>query len=167
MRAPGERWGAEGGRSGKGRWGRGSEPKGSRKQLICYGSGILLGFMRSLAPLLLIGMLALAGCAHQKGGSTSKVNAVPFSRIPESNQKLIVTPDTALVGKVVKVNPAGRFVVLNFPIGHLPTLEQRLNVYRLGLKIGEVKVTGPQMDDNIVGDVVAGDAQAGDEVRDR
>ena len=57
--------------------------------------------------------------------------------------------------------------MLNFPIGHLPSADQQLSIYRLGLKVGEVKVTGPQMDDNVVGDLVAGDAAAGDEVRDR
>jgi hypothetical protein len=76
-----------------------------------------------------------------------------------------MTPDTRLVGKVTKVNVEGRFVVLTFPIGHLPALQQRLNLYRRGLKVGEVRVTGPQLDDNVVGDIVVGDAQAGDEVR--
>ncbi len=80
-------------------------------------------------------------------------------------QGLIVTPETRLLGKVVRVNASGRFVVLNFPIGHLPALEQRLNVYHLGLKVGEVRVTGPQLDDNVVADLVAGNATAGDEVR--
>lgn len=84
-----------------------------------------------------------------------------------SGQRLIVTPETGLQGKVMKINSAGRFVVLNFPVGHLPVLEQRLSVYRRGLKVGEVRVTGPQLDDNVVGDVVAGEAAVGDLVRDR
>ena len=83
------------------------------------------------------------------------------------SQKLIVTPETSLSGKVVKVNTTGRFAVLNFPIGHLPALDQHLVVYRLGLKVGEIKVSGPQLDDNVVGDLVAGTAEAGDEVRDQ
>lgn len=76
-----------------------------------------------------------------------------------------VTADDLLVGKVAKVNPEGRFVILTFPIGHLPALQQRLSVYRLGLKVGEVRITGPQLDDSVAGDIVAGEAQAGDEVR--
>ena len=83
------------------------------------------------------------------------------------NQKLIVTPGSSLVGKVAFVNTTARFVVLNFPIGHLPALEQRLNIYRSDLKVGEVKVTGPQYDDNIVADLLAGDSAIGDQVRDR
>lgn len=91
----------------------------------------------------------------------------PIINRSQPNQKLILTPETGLSGRVVRVNPSARFAILNFPIGHLPYLEQRLNVYRLGLKTGEIIVTGPQLDDNIVGDVVIGDVQPGDEVRDR
>ena len=49
----------------------------------------------------------------------------------------------------------------------MPKLEQRLFLYRAGLKVAEVNVTGPQSDDNTVADLVSGDAQTGDEVRDR
>ena len=76
-----------------------------------------------------------------------------------------MTPDTDLVGKVAKVNSEGRFVIMTFPIGHLPTLGQRLNIYHGGLKVAEVRVTGPQLDDNVVADIAAGDARPGDEVR--
>ena len=68
---------------------------------------------------------------------------------------------------MLKVNGAARFVVLNFPIGRLPSIEQRLNVYRQNLKVGEVKVTGPQREDNIVADISVGEAAVGDDVRDR
>jgi len=102
--------------------------------------------------------LLLFGCA------TRNASAV-FAPLPE--EKVIVTAANGLSGKVIKLNSEGRFVILNFPIGHLPALEQRLNVYRRGLKVGEIKVTGPQMDDDIVADVVNGEVQVGDEVRDR
>lgn len=58
-------------------------------------------------------------------------------------------------------------MVLGFPIGQMPKIGQTLFLYRLGLKVAEVKVTGPQRDSNIVADLVSGDAQTGDEVRDR
>ena len=61
----------------------------------------------------------------------------------------------------------GRYVVLTFPLGHMPALEQHLNVYHQGMKVGEVRVTGPQLDDNIVADILTGDAAVTDEVRDR
>jgi hypothetical protein len=84
-----------------------------------------------------------------------------------NSQKVVVTPENALVGRVATVNGVARFVVLTFPPGRLPALDQRLNLYRKGLKVGEVKVTGPQTDENIVADIVAGDAEVADEVRDK
>ena len=69
------------------------------------------------------------------------------------------------MGKVAVVNTPARFVVLNFPLGKMAAVDQRLNLYRRGLKVGEVKVTGPQREDNIVADLVAGEAEVGDEAR--
>ena len=112
----------------------------------------------------LAGVLVIFGCASKRnaqtqgsGGSQAGTNA--------PNQKLVVTPATALVGKVVQINIAGRFVVLNFPLGRLPGLELHLNLYRGGLKVGEVKITGPQDDDNIVADLLTGDSEIGDQAR--
>ncbi|MGH7972683.1 MAG: hypothetical protein ACREIC_28550, partial [Limisphaerales bacterium] len=103
------------------------------------------------------------------GFSSQGFNQLPSHSGPRPNlpspQTVIVTPDTGLSGKIVKVNTGGRFVVLNFPVGRLPTLDQQLNVYHSGLKVGEVKVSGPQLDDNIIGDLVKGTAQPGDLVR--
>ncbi len=127
--------------------------------------------MRTLVWLLLLGVLTGAACGHKKaaapppGAATGRENR-SFSPTPVP-KNLIVTPDNALVGKVVRVNPNGSYVVLNFPVGRLPALQQRLNLYRLGLKVGEVKVSGPQRDDNIIADVTSGEAAVGDEVRDR
>ena len=114
--------------------------------------------MRILLRLGLCAPLLLVGCAGRKAGPV-------FAPLPD--EKVIVTAETGLQGKIIKMNSEGRFVILNFPIGHLPALEQRMNVYRRGLKVGEIKITGPQMDDDIVGDLLNGEAQAGDEVRDR
>jgi hypothetical protein len=49
----------------------------------------------------------------------------------------------------------------------MAAIEQQLVLYRQGQKIGEVKVTGPQQDDNIIADVLSGEAEAGDEVREK
>ena len=43
--------------------------------------------------------------------------------------------------------------------------DHRLSVYRNGLKVGEVKVTGPQHENDTVADIIAGDVQLHDEVR--
>lgn len=84
---------------------------------------------------------------------------------PPSHQKLIVTPENSVVGKVATVNQSAGFVVLSFPVGHVPAVDQRLSLYRRGLKVGEVKITGPQIDENVVADIVAGDSDVGDEVK--
>jgi hypothetical protein len=81
------------------------------------------------------------------------------------HQELIVTPAVTSKGKVMRVNEGARFAVLNFPVGDLPSVGQRLDVYRHGLKVGEVKITGPQQDDNTVADITNGQAQEGDELR--
>jgi hypothetical protein len=81
------------------------------------------------------------------------------------NTSAIVTPDTSLLAKVVAANEVGRFVVVGFPSNQVPKLQQSLFLYRAGLKVAEVKVTGPQSENNIVADLVSGDAKVGDIVR--
>jgi hypothetical protein len=76
-----------------------------------------------------------------------------------------MTPDNSRAGRVVRVNGSARFAVLNFPIGTVPPIGQLLNAYRRGLKVGELKVTGPQGDENTVADITNGEVLAGDEVR--
>ena len=110
---------------------------------------------------------ALTGCFWKRH---APANQSPFAGAAGNNpsgDKLIVTSQHSLVGKIAHVNVADRFVVLTFPVGHLPVMNQQLGVYRGGLKVGEIRVTGPQYDDNVVGDLVAGESQVGDEVRDR
>lgn len=63
------------------------------------------------------------------------------------------------------VNKSARFVVLNFPIGEVAPRGQRLNVYRNGLKVAEVQVTGPQRENNTVADILTGSPEVNDEVR--
>ena len=127
--------------------------------------------MRSLLSVILLCALVLPGCARKKvadWGSLPQPRAgAPAAPAGTSatNQTLIVTPENALVGKVALVNATARFVVLNFPLGKMAAVDQRLNLYRRGLKVGEVKVTGPQQADNIVADLVAGEADVGDEAR--
>jgi hypothetical protein len=126
---------------------------------------------------LLLAAVCVSGCAAKHdpvfqplpGHSTgvSAPESASLSGKTNFNNSLIVTPDTTLTGRVVAYNEAGRFVVLDFPIGHLPANEQVMFAFRQGLKVGEVKVTGPQRDHNTVADLVSGEARKGDEVRDR
>jgi hypothetical protein len=127
--------------------------------------------MRTLLSAILLGALALSGCVRQKvaepgnrpqpqtGARTAPIGTGP------AFQPLTVTPENILAGKVVGVNGPGRFVVLNFPLGRMPSPDRRLDIFRRGLKVGEVKVTGPQQQDNTVADLVAGEAEVGDDAR--
>ena len=111
-----------------------------------------------LLPFVIAGLLT-AGCRHAQ--------PVPGAKPAGAAPQAIVTPDNSITAKVLSYNVSGRFVVLGFPVGQMPNLEQSLFLYRNGMKVGEVKVTGPQRDNNIVADLVSGEAQAGDEVRDQ
>ena len=99
-----------------------------------------------------------------KPGTGTATAASPSTGKDRSNPA--VTPDEGVSGKVVLVNPLLRFVIMDFPLRRLPSVEQRMNVYHQGQKIGEVKVTGPMRDTTIAGDIMFGQAQVGDEVRD-
>jgi hypothetical protein len=105
--------------------------------------------------------LVQAGVTNKPAASSAKPNA------GESKPNPSATSDNSLGGKVATFNSAGRFVVLDFPAGRMPVLEQTMFVYRNGLKVGEVKITGPTRDNNTVADLSSGVANKGDEVRDR
>ena len=114
--------------------------------------------------LLLAVVIAVSGCASKKPAGSSDVPGLTAT-VPAG--KPIVKPSDVLNGKVVSFNTVGRFAVLNFPMTRMPGIDQTLFLYRDGLKVGQVKITGPQKDDNIVADLTNGEAKAGDEVRDR
>ena len=115
----------------------------------------------TLFTFLLAAMLA-AGCASKKP-SQAKTSAAPAGVTLQT----IVTPDTSLTARVASYNATGRFVVLSFPVGRMPRMDQALFLYRAGLKVGEVKITGPQRDNNVAADLVTGEAQIGDEAREQ
>jgi len=66
---------------------------------------------------------------------------------------------------VASVNSRLKFVVLDFSLSPLPFLDQKLFVYRGEQKVAELKVTGPVRGSNVGADIVAGEAQQGDETR--
>jgi len=114
--------------------------------------------------LLLLLAVGFSGCASKKGSNalTTPAGGASGGRRPT---EAIVTPASGTVGRVTSVNANARFVVLSYPVGILPALERRLNVYRSGLKVAELKVTGPTRDTHTVADILAGDCQIGDEAR--
>ena len=108
--------------------------------------------------IVLLVAVAASGCSLFKKSSAAKPAAV---------SQTIVTPDSSLEAKVISVNTIGRVVVLGFPGGQLPKLQQTLFIYRSGLKVAEVTITGPQQENNIVADLISGDVKVGDTVRDQ
>jgi len=102
--------------------------------------------------------LAMAGC-----GLLGRPGGAPKAGPPVA--PAIVTPDSSPTATVVAVNSVGRFVVLGFAGGQMPRVDQSFFIYHSGLKVAEVKITGPQQDNNIVADLVSGAAQVGDTVR--
>jgi hypothetical protein len=128
--------------------------------------------MKKLLPISLAALVfASSGCAWTERHmpwhhETTTSKAAPAKTRKPAPTRTIVTPDESLEAKVLTVNTVGRFVVLNFPTGRLPKLDQHMFLYRGGLKTAEVKIVGPQQDTSIVADIISGDAQAGDMVRD-
>jgi hypothetical protein len=124
--------------------------------------------MRRFVCLVLSGTL-LAGCASHpaKSDKTTADGTAGAPGTKGANSKVVLTPDTTLTGKVVRLNESGRFVVVNFPVGGLPAAGQTLDVYRQDLKVGEVKISNFQQGDNTVADIITGEAQVGDELRTR
>jgi hypothetical protein len=119
--------------------------------------------LRLLFGLFLAGFM-VCGCVHHHAAPPQPApTPAPVSRNPEP----IVTPDNSLSAKVVRYNSVGRFVVLSFPVGQMPQTGQTFFLYRAGMKMGQIKITGPQRDNDTVADLVEGDAQEGDDVREQ
>jgi hypothetical protein len=119
--------------------------------------------MRNAVVLILSGLCLMSGCSSSKTGNGAGSIAPP--KFAPAAEQGIVAPENSLSGKVVKVNPNGRFVIINFPLGQMPATERQFMVYRRGLKVAEIRISGPRLDDNIVADVTAGEVEVGDVVR--
>jgi hypothetical protein len=107
--------------------------------------------------ILLIG-LAL-GCRSNKGDQEAQT---PQAQV---NTNLTYTPVTSPQGTIKHINKLGRFVVIEFPGATLPQPDQRVFVYRNNLKVGELRISTFKEDTHCVADIVAGDPQLQDEVR--
>ena len=120
--------------------------------------------MRVLLAVILLFALVMSGCARKKA-APSRGAGSPRAGAAAATEAPLAPQQTAVTGEVAKVNPVARFVVLSFPLGPMPALDQQLNLYRKGAKVAEVKVTGPQRDKNIIADIVTGTPEVGDEAR--
>jgi hypothetical protein len=128
--------------------------------------GLLLSLLASL--------FLSPGCATRKAdspGPTPESNSVEKPTKASSRKAAdapavpYVVPARASQGVVASVNLQLRFVVLNYGFAAVPAIDQRLNVYRAGQKVAELRITGPARDNHIVADILAGEVQIGDEAR--
>lgn len=78
---------------------------------------------------------------------------------------LIVTPASALLGRIALVNNESRHVVISFVPGALPAEGEKLAGFRRGLKVAELRVQGPRSDNLVTADILQGDCRVEDEVR--
>jgi hypothetical protein len=71
------------------------------------------------------------------------------------------------VGRIESMRTELRLVVLDYSLSTLPQLGDMLAVYRDGVEVGQVKVTGPFRagTGKLGGEIVSGDIQIGDVVR--
>ena len=103
-----------------------------------------------------VAVLGLAGCALPG----------KWGDVPKPGGGTIVTPVLFRVeGKVVRTNARLSFVVLDFGLQGLPAIGQQFAIYRLGKKVGQVRVSGPAWDTYAVADIVEGQIWKGDEAK--
>ncbi len=136
--------------------------------------------MRLFYMVLMVGLL-VAGCSTRKSTAPAKspvavsqpkiAKAKPAPAKPPgpsmsvTNGANVITLANTVSGKVARVNTAARFVVLDYSLSRLPAVGDRLIVYRQGTMVGELKVSGPELNSNTVADMIKGDVQVGDEAR--
>ena len=103
---------------------------------------------------LLIGLVAffLLGC-----NAVSKKGATSDSPASQEHRTVVVPALVRTEGKVVRTNLKLNFVVLDFGFKRLPQVGQQLGIFRLGKKIGQVRVSGPAWETYTVADIVDGD----------
>ena len=125
--------------------------------------------MRLLSALVLAASIS-AGCQRTKPNAGNFVTSSGNPTTPSAGhsvpqQPLIVTPGAELRGRIALVDANLGYVVVTFGLGSMPAVERRLGVYRNGLKVGEIKITGMRRENNTVADIVAGECHVGDDVR--
>ncbi|HAH98378.1 MAG TPA: hypothetical protein DCO70_03530 [Verrucomicrobiales bacterium] len=98
----------------------------------------------------------LGGCSLPgKGGGEA---------LAKSGTDTMVTPGVLrLEGRVVRTNVRLNFVVLDFGLTGLPAIGRQFAIYRLGQRVGLVRVSGPAWDTYTVADIIDGEIWKGDE----
>ncbi|MBI1842646.1 MAG: hypothetical protein HYR88_17545 [Verrucomicrobia bacterium] len=121
--------------------------------------------MKSLRSLLIISaaVALAAGCKTKHSSPPGAKDATAATNAPPVASAHQVTPGSEIRGEISRVNAAARFVVLGFPVGVMPSKGSVLGVFRQGVKVGEIMVSGPQRDTFTVADILKGECRVGDE----
>ena len=122
--------------------------------------------MNRFLPILII---LLAGCSST---STSKKSDEPPTK-PQKKVVATVVPQAPPKAKLLPINARVvggreefRFVIIDFTNSRRPALDEKLSVYRVGQKVGEIKISGPfYQDTTVAADLIAGEAKYGDEIK--
>ena len=115
------------------------------------------------AALVICAIVLVAGCKSNEQAAPPANPA--FNVKPAGSQtNLVIAPANSPVGHIRSVKRQLKFVVIDFPVGQVPADGTRLAVFRGGAKVGEVKISGSAKGTFIIGDILAGDAQDGDQV---
>ena len=122
-----------------------------RPHWILLFAGLIVGGCKSVEE---SGEPAASGSAKALGVEAASPDARP-----------VVRPVKMTVGRVVAVNTPLRFIIADFPAGPLPRLDEVLSVYRLDMKVAEIRVSGPYRGTTVAADITAGEAREGDQVR--
>lgn len=76
-----------------------------------------------------------------------------------------IRPLDAVVGRVSRVHPSLRFVVVDFSLNEPPAPGSRLEVRRDGVRVGVLKAGHFRRETTVAADILSGDVLEGDEVR--
>lgn len=112
-------------------------------------------------PLLVLAVLLVsAGCA--KFRVKSAAGAPAPAKLPAIEP--VIEPAMTEPAKIVQVNAAHRFVVVDFGRTTPPAASSRLTVFRHGQPVGALRLTESARGRFAVADVTEGDPRVGDEV---
>lgn len=76
----------------------------------------------------------------------------------------LVTPEASNIGNVALVNDTAKYVIVSFRGGTAPAQGEKFSLYRRGLKVGEIRISGPQDNALTAADLLNGSAKIGDEL---
>ena len=112
-----------------------------------------------------VAALFAAGCAGPTPAAPKSKSAAPVATRPTAPPVPVIEPVQAFSGRVVLVNGPLKYVVVEGVLGRLPPVEQTLNIYRDGQKVGVAVVSGQSRGANFAADLSEGEARVGDTVR--